>query len=299
MVRCVNVGELATRRLFFTYARFASTQEFVLHPPVGNFEMAASYTISARRLSSSGLFSGRRVMFRSNLLAVVSTFVLLCGQTYGHDVDGHEHETNPLNCNPAAGEACYYAVIDDFHSNPSTTDSMGEVFLALNSERTEVRYLIALDDLLGLKPDPVDRTEPDDILGVHFHLHVPDTIGPHILNIFGLATPTVWGQEDADLVVDYEHHTFAGIYDISDATIDPGTGQPYPQFFFATTKVIYDWLGYLDLGEWVVAIHTNESGFAKFALHGHISRVIPEPATGLMIVIGAMVAWTRRFRVSR
>jgi hypothetical protein len=154
--------------------------------------------------------------------------------------------------------------------------------------------MIILDDLLGLKPNPEDRTEPDDILGMHLHLHVPDTIGPHVLNIFGLATPTVWGEEDADLVVDYDHHTLTGIYDISDATIDPDTGEPYPQFFFATTKIIYDWLDYLDRGELVMAVHTVESGFANFAIHGHISRVVPEPTSGLLFALGILLASAAR-----
>jgi hypothetical protein len=230
-------------------------------------------------------------MIRASLLAVVWAAVLLCGQCYGHDEDLPALTSNPLGCNPAGGEACYSAVVDDFHSDPSTTDSMGEVFLVLNSARTEVRYLLALDDLLGFKPNPADRTEPDDILGIHFHLHVPDTIGPHILNIFGLATPTVWGQEDADLVVDYEHHRLTGIFDLSDATKDPATGQPFVpnSIYFATSKILGEWLDELDNGEWVLAIHTNESGFKNYALHGHISRVAPEPSTVLLLAVGALL----------
>lgn len=231
-------------------------------------------------------------MFRSPMIVACLTAACVCGRAEGHDE--HEHGISPLACDVAAGEACYSALIDDFHANPSTTDSTGEVFLTLNSERTELAYLIILDDLLGLKSNPVDRTELDDILGMHLHLHVPDTIGPHVLNIFGLATPSLYGEEDADLVVDYENHTLSGIYDISDATIDPNTGEPYPPFFFATTKVIGDWLDYLDRGELVLAVHTVESGFTKFALHGHIQRVVPEPATGLLFAFGVLLAWTAR-----
>ena len=173
-------------------------------------------------------------MFRALLISAALAAGCLCGPAAGHEPGEHE----PLACDTAAGEACYYAVVDDFHANPSTTDSMGEIFLTLNSERTELRYTIILDDLLGLKPNPADRTEPDDILGMHLHVHVDGAIGPHVLNIFGLATPSLLRRGRRRLGVDYEHHTLTGIYDMSDATIDPNTGEPYPAIFFATTKVL-------------------------------------------------------------
>src|SRR5262245_16296654 len=125
-------------------------------------------------------------MSRTLRVLVVVVLAMWVGrQAEAHDE--HGQNTSPLTCNVAAGEACYHAVIDDFHSNPSTTDSMGEIFLTLNADHTQLRYMIILDELLGLKPNREDRTEPDDIVGMHFHIHVPDTIGPHILNIFGLA----------------------------------------------------------------------------------------------------------------
>jgi hypothetical protein len=209
------------------------------------------------------------------------------GVVFAHDDHGHGgHGDLPLPCDESIGEACYYALIDDFHANPSTTDSTGEIWLTMNPARDEVQYLIQLDDLLGLKPNPVDRAEPDDILGMHLHLHVPDAIGPHLLNLFGLATPTLWGEEDADLVVDYEHRTLRGRYDLSDATLDPETGEPYPQFFFATSKIVTDWVDHFNEGLIVIAVHTVESGFANFALHGHIARVVPEPGTGVAGILG-------------
>jgi len=223
--------------------------------------------------------------------------VSTCAYAQHHEHGGHEHGSNPLDCDSAAGEACYEAVIDDFHSVPSTTDAIGHAFLALNSARTEVRYQIVLDDLLALKPDPADRTEFDDVIGIHFHRHVPDTVGPHILNIFGLATWGVPAEEDADLVVDYENHMLSGIFDISDATIDPSTGQPFLEFFPLTSKVIGDWLDELDLGLWMVAVHTNESGFPNMAIHGHISNTIPEPAAGwLALIAGASLGMSQTSR---
>jgi hypothetical protein len=225
------------------------------------------------------------------LLLAVCTASDAHGQSHGHG--GHDHRANPLACSPASGEACYYAALDDFgvHHSPHP-DAIGEAFFALNTQRTELRYLIALDGL-NLKPNAADRTLPDDVLGIHLHLYIPGLpgVGPHILNIFGLATYGMPAEEDADLVVNYEHQTLTGIYDISDATIDPETGEPYFQFFPLTTKIIDDWLDELDRGELMVAIHTVESGFPTMAIHGHIGRVVPEPATGLMLIVGA--SWLR------
>lgn len=232
-------------------------------------------------------------MYRYRLVLSICLLLLVAGQACALEYDP------PLACDFESGEKCYHAVLDDFNANPSTTDSMGEVFLTLNAERTVLRYMIILDDLLGLKPVVEDRTEPDDILGMHFHIHVPDSIGPHLLNIFGLATPTVWGQEDADLVVDYENHILTGVYDNSDATINPETGEPYEPFFFATSKLLDHSLQFLDTDEFVMAVHTNESGFQSFALHGHITHVVPEPASGLLLTLGGLLAMVLRGRSCR
>ncbi len=208
--------------------------------------------------------------------------VLWCvpAQIFAHDDSGNGEGSR------------YYGAVDDFHANPSTTDATGEIFLTLNPERTELSYRIVFDSLLGLKTNAASRTEPDDIIGIHLHLHVPDTLGPHVLNIFG------WpGHEDADLVIDYDHMTLTGIYDISDASRDPLTGELYLQNLPLTTKVIYDWLEALDEGRLMLAVHTNQSGFSTMAIHGHISA-IPEPSSlglwsGGLAVLAARRRWVR------
>ena len=235
------------------------------------------------------------------LPAVVAVNVALAARpaTAQHHHEPPENPLSPLPCDVMAGEACFYGKADGALVDPSTTNSVGEIYLTLSSDRKELRYMIVLDDLLGLKPNLEDRIEPDDIVGIHIHIHEQGAIGPHVLNIFGWSTPTFWGQEDDDLVIDYENHTLTGIYDISDATIDPVTGEPYFPFFFATTKVIDDYLVYLETNQLVLAVHTNESGFAKWALHGHISSAVPEPACGLLLVMGLSLIWVKRARVSR
>jgi hypothetical protein len=226
-------------------------------------------------------------MSRFAFVAVfVFTIAVFCDAAVGHDEHDGPH-----------GDAQYYALIDDFHANPSTTDATGEIFLSLNDDQTELAYTIVLGDGLELKANPTDRTEPDDIIGIHLHLHVPDVVGPHVLNIFGLATFNVPAEEDADLVIDYAHKTLSGVWDNGDATIDPNTGQPYPQFFPLTSKPLADWIDDLNNGMLMVAVHTNESGFPAMAIHGHIGRVIPEPSTGSLFAAGlSWLAVRRRYR---
>ncbi len=205
----------------------------------------------------------------------------------------HEHEPEP---HTGHGQH-YYAFIDDFHAHPSTTDATGEIFLTLNDARTELAYRIELHDGLGLKPNPADRTEPDDILGIHLHLHVPDAFGPHVLNIFGLATYNLPAEEDGDVAIDYNHRTVTGIWDDGDATINPETGEPYLPFFPLTSKPLSNWLHELEAGELMVAVHTVETGFPVMAIHGHISPVVPEPtgfAIAAMLLIGLMLYRRRK-----
>ena len=218
----------------------------------------------------------------------------------GRSATAHEFESssNPLACAPASGETCYHAVIDDFHSlNSPHPDALGEAFLALNAQRTELRYLLTIDGL-NLKPNAADRTALDDVIGIHLHLNVPDTVGPHLLNIFGLATYNMPAEEDSDLVVNFADRTLSGVYDDGDATIDPATGQPFLPFFPLPSKPLSNWLEHLEQGDLMVAVHTNASGFPAMAIHGHISQVVPEPAAFILLAIAGwpcLVA-TRVFR---
>jgi hypothetical protein len=193
----------------------------------------------------------------------------------------------------------YYAFIDDFHT-VHTTDGTGEIFLTLNAAKDELTYRIVLDGQLGLKQNPADRTEPDDIIGMHLHLSVEGTNGPHVLNIFGLSTYNVPAEEDADVVIDYANQIITGKWDLSDASRDPLTGELLPQFFPLTSKVITDWIDELDEGLLMVAVHTNETGFPAMAIHGHIHPVIPipEPAGCVIFLMSlvSMLPLTRRSR---
>jgi hypothetical protein len=214
----------------------------------------------------------------------------------GHDHGNPGAHPDPMTCNAAPGEICYHAAIDTRHIPESPhPDASGMIHLVLNATRTELRYHVALDGL-NLKPNAADRTEPDDIIGIHLHLHVPDTVGPHVLNIFGIATFNMPAEEDSDLVIDYMHRTLTGIYDDGDATIDPTTGEPYLPFFPLTSKPLSDWLDDLDNGDLMLAVHTNASGFPGMAIRGHISRVVPEPVSCVLIGMGLSFIFAARRR---
>lgn len=192
-----------------------------------------------------------------------------------------------LWCAAASGQTSF---ISQLHVVPTAQHPIGASAVAhmtLDVDPYRLRYSIAFEGL-DLEPTPANRVDQNDVIGVHMHFIVPGVTGPHILNIFGVP-----GEEDADLAVDYENDTLSGIFDISDATIDPATGEPFPQFFFITTKIIDDWIDELVTNQLYLAVHTaGENGQAL--LHGDVVAV-PEPAAGLLAAgLAAGVAWSRR-----
>jgi hypothetical protein len=222
-------------------------------------------------------------------IALVALRLAMCcapAAAQHHHPDGGD-DANPLGCDPAAGEACFQAMLADHSAGtPLHPDAGGMIHLALNAARTELRYQIRIDGLI-LKSNPTDRTSPDDVVGVHLHLFVPDTVGPHVLNIFGLATYNMPAEEDRDLVVDYGARTLTGIYDDGDATIDPATGEPFLPFYPLPSKPLSDWIDGLESGQLMLAVHTNASGFPRMAMHGMIGPTVPEPTTALLVAIAA------------
>lgn len=164
--------------------------------------------------------------------------------------------------------------------NPSYTTATGDASFSLNDAGTHLHYAIQLHGL-DLEPIAANRTDPNDVIGMHIHLTVPDVTGPHILNIFGLPS-----EDDADLVVDYQHESLSGVFDMSDASRDPDTGDLLPQFFPLTTKLISDWLDELAAGELYLAVHTVEASATPpgVALRGQIIPV-PAPGSGGCLVV--------------
>jgi hypothetical protein len=169
-------------------------------------------------------------------------------------------------------------------------DAGGRASLTLSPDHKQLQYSISLSGL-DLEPIASQRFDANDVFGIHMHLIVPGQIGPHVLNIFG--DPA---EEDADLVVEYNAETLSGVFDASDATRDPLTGELLPQFFPLTTKVIDDWIDYLMADGLYLAVHTVGQGGGAL-LHGDIIRV-PEPsaATTALIAAATLLAGRRRRR---
>ncbi|MGI9427772.1 MAG: CHRD domain-containing protein [Bythopirellula sp.] len=164
-------------------------------------------------------------------------------------------------------------------NNPSDSTATGFATLTLNAEQTELAYSV---QLFGLDLEPVaeNRTDPNDVVAIHIHLHVQDVIGPHILNIFGV--PSV---DDDDLIVDYQSESFSGLYEASDASRDLATGELLPQAFPLTTKLFPTSFRLEELlnDQWYFAVHT--AGTPGATIRGAI-LVVPEPSCVLLAMLG-------------
>lgn len=193
-----------------------------------------------------------------------------------------------LMVGPVRGQTYFRASLAASHMPGSHNTATAEAFLTLSSDRTKLSYTINLYGL-DLEPNSANRTHDEDVVGMHFHRTVPDAIGPHILNIFGLAAPGIPAEDDADLLVDYENESVSGIFDDGDATIDPATGEPYLQFFFLTSKIMSDWLDELEAGQLYLAVHTVGAGGGPL-MHGDILPV-PEAATSVLTISGIAFVW--------
>ena len=192
---------------------------------------------------------------------------------------------------PAMGQTEFASSLDSSQvvNNPSDSTATGFATLTLNAEQTELAYSV---QLFGLDLEPVaeNRTDPNDVVAIHIHLHVQDVIGPHILNIFGVPA-----FDDDDLVVDYENESFSGVYDASDASRDPNTGEVLPQAFPLTTKLFPTSFRLEELlnDEWYFAVHTV--GTPGVTIRGSI-LVIPEPSSALLALLG-ITSGLLRFRL--
>lgn len=189
---------------------------------------------------------------------------------------------------PRAGAEVHFdALMETVHTAHGTPGKAAAQFV-LSDDQTKLYYDIQLRDL-DLEPVAANRVDSNDVTGIHLHFFVGEgVVGPHILNIFG-----DFGQEDKDAVFDFQNETIAGIYDISDATIDPATGQPYFQFFATTTKIIDEWIDELMTDQLYLAVHTRGQNGAAL-LHGILVRAVPEPTGATLACVGLGLALVRR-----
>lgn len=197
------------------------------------------------------------------------------------------------NATPAEGVTRYRAILDSAQvlNNVSDSSATGVAQFELDRLDSRLSYTLALEGL-DLEHNPASRTDPNDVLAIHIHLHVADVIGPHILNIFG--NPS---EDDADLVVDYENDSLSGVFDVSDS-INPDTGEPFFPDDPLATKLITDWLDELDDGQLYIAVHSRRNSVQAppgVDIRGNIFRV-PEPAVCWMLLgsLTMSVSFARR-----
>ncbi|MEM8680470.1 MAG: CHRD domain-containing protein [Planctomycetota bacterium] len=188
---------------------------------------------------------------------------------------------------PVSAQTAFVTSLDASQvvNNPSNSPATGIGTLRLNAEQTELAYSVQLFGV-DLEPEPGLRTDPNDVIAIHIHLHVQDVIGPHILNIFG--NPS---EDDADLVIDYENDSFSGVFDASDASRDPVTGQVLPQAFPLTTKLFPTPYRLEELlnDEWYFAVHTVGSAATPpgVTIRGAI-QVVPEPQAATLLLVSLL-----------
>lgn len=185
----------------------------------------------------------------------------------------------PVMSLPTMGQKEFVSNLDSSQvvNNPSDSTATGIASLSLNTEQAKLAYSV---QLFGLDLEPVaeNRTDPNDVLAIHIHLHVQDVIGPHILNIFGVPS-----FDDDDLVIDYANESFTGVYDASDASRDPD--EVLPQAFPLTTKLFPTSFRLEELlnDQWYFAVHTV--GTPGVTIRGAILAV-PEPSSALLAMLG-------------
>lgn len=176
-------------------------------------------------------------------------------------------------------------------NNPSDSTATGLATLTLSEDQTELAYFVQLFGL-DLEPTPANRTDANDVVAIHIHLNVQDVIGPHVLNIFG--NPS---EDDSDLIIDYDNESFSGVFDASDASRDPDTGEVLPQAFPLTTKLFPTEFRLAELlsDQWYFAVHTVGSAATPpgVTIRGAI-RFVPEPAGASAALLCFAAVWRGR-----
>lgn len=179
------------------------------------------------------------------------------------------------------------ANLEIVHSAHGHPPAGGVARMLLSADQTELAYEF---EFFGLDLEPVaaNRTDFNDIVGIHLHEIVPGLVGIHVLNVFGIP-----GEDDADLVVDYANETLTGRFDLTDASRDPITGELLPQFAQLTTKIIDDWVDNLLNNQLYFAVHSAGQGGGPI-LHGDVI-LVPEPASAAMALM-ALAVLVRKVR---
>ncbi len=141
---------------------------------------------------------------------------------------------------------------------PVDIDTSAVSLMWLNPSRTRLYYWILTDGVV-LKANFADRTQPEDVTQIHFHLAPPDQNGPHLLNVFGPPS-----EDDLDMTVSETWQLVTGIWDDGDVlTNTPGPGD---------TRRLTDHVDDVRNGGAYLQIHTNRNP-TPGELRGRIVRL--------------------------
>lgn len=156
-------------------------------------------------------------------------------------------------------------------------DPTGALF---GKEGPAVKYEI---ELFGVDLGGTSTPETgDDVTAMHLHSgNVGEqAIGVHTLNIFGIP-----GEDDDDVVFDFEKNTISGIWDNSDSTDNVNTGNTsngLPDHHLSdmleginpiSTKTVTDFADELLADSFYLQVHTNDYQIPTGAIRAQISQV--------------------------
>ena len=168
--------------------------------------------------------------------------------------------------------------IHPLDGGPTSTTATGSALLVLDTTANTLQYKLQFNGL-DIVTDPADRTDPNDVTAVHFHIGPAGRKGPHALNVFGFAHDTHIRHDDADMTFDAVNESIMGIWDDSDLTYT-GTGgvkQPFD------SDSLTNQLANLEGGNLYFQVHTKANPTGD--IRGQISPV-PEPSTMAFILVG-------------
>lgn len=165
----------------------------------------------------------------------------------------------------------------------STNSATGIATFTLSEDKSMLSYDIQLSDDIFLSTSPASETDPAGVDKIHLHFAPAGTVGPHVLNIFGLP-----GEDDADFAVDFMANRITGIWDDSDATGDPNAG--------GSSKLLSLFVDELEAGNIYLAVHTVGNG-GGVAIRGQLAQV-PAPAGITLLGLGLAGLMARRRRTA-
>ena len=159
--------------------------------------------------------------------------------------------------------------VNPLDDGPTASIATGKAHFVLDTTANTLQYKLQVNGL-DIVADPADRSDPNDITAIHFHIGPAGGKGPHALNIFGFAHDTHIRHDDADMTFDADDESIMGIWDDSDLTYtgDGGIKQPFD------SDSLTNQLANLSGGNLYIQVHTNANPTGD--IRGQISPIRDE-----------------------